>query len=559
MAGFFLYNKKTELDQQEIILHFAKINITRYNSFCLDEFSLIVFQKELVTKQNYIDKKSFQLFAVGSFVYKSLSYQEGLEVLLDDFINNNIDYNLLRGIYTIIIYNKKTKQISVIIDPTFSKHIYIDQQDSIISSHILPVYKAKHGHYKINKLAIYESVITGSLIPPDTYFTGIERICSINISSINKLSSIISFLKHEPHYKPYNNRKVAITTSNELIDNYFRSLKSLDREFGSHIGLTGGFDSRLLLIHALNNLNHLNANSFFRKGSSEYQIAKDLAKKADIEFKTHESPKYTDKLYKDPKLVLNYLDGQIRSQNYINEPFLNPSYFKFLYKNKLIGFHGCGGEQYRNADRLNRTNLMQYILNEWLKDNSDKLFHDSKLKYEIIDYIYYKIKRTLNLHNDNLRLIDIKRIQNEIWNPANRLTRVNALNQSLFYFAPFTEWQLSFNSYSIVPFLKRNNNFQIEMMSCLKSNLNSITTTHGYSIDEGISQKERIINFISLLIPRYLSIAAFKMLKHNNNQSVEMTEVNDFTKVFNLKSHRYSYELAENINSLEALYNLLNN
>lgn len=559
MAAFFLYNEKVNFNQDKVVSHFNSINIDNYSKFKLGTYNLLLFKKELINANNYVNLGNYELYTVGSIVYKGKNYKDSLELILSDLINNSVDFYQLRGIYTLIFYNKSTDNIRLIIDPTLSKNLYIDFNDKIISSHFLPLIKARPNVYRLNKLALYESVFTGSLIQPGTYAINIERISNTNINKIEKYFNNTAIFRYSYKPKAYKNKEEALTDSNNLIDEYFKSFREIDKENGTHIGLTGGFDSRLLLINAINNLSNLNTNSFYRKNSLEYTIAKELAKVTQIEFTSHESENYSDKEFINPDIVLNYLDGQIRSQNYINEPFTHPSYSNSLYKNKYVGFHGCGGEQYRNADRIKNISLSSFIENEWFITNLSSLIIDRKLEKELKEYIYFKIQQELNIDKDKLGLYDIKRLQNEIWNPANRLTRVNALNQSLFYFAPFTEWQLSLNSYSLTPFLGLGNKFQVEMMQLMGHKLNSIKTTHGYSVDNGVSLKEKTQNLVSYMLPRSTIIKAFKLIKKSKpNKNFDLPE-NRFilNKVLNINTVKSNIELSNNIYALNYLLPML--
>lgn len=518
MAAFLLYNQQVTINENEFIQHFHNIDIKSFAEFSLGSYKLLLFRKHFIEENNYCETDNYKVFVVGSFVYKNLNYTDSLKSLLSDYIKNAIDFSELIGIYTLIFFNQDKLKIDIVVDPMLSKNIYFDSSEFILSSHFLPLFRSRKSSYTINDLAVWESIITGSLIPPDTYAKQINKLAQSNVNRLNERVKNISVTRPKVQAESYTNKHQAEQKTNQLLEKYFSALVQLDQSYNSHIGLTGGFDSRLLLIKAKDKLINLNTNSFYRKGSLEYQLAKQIAESAHLEFRSHESEDYDEASYINPEKSLLYLDGQIRSQNFIDEPFSNPAYFTSLYQNHYIGFHGCGGEQYRNADRFSKPiNLRTFIEKEWFRKQGTGFLYDGNLKEQLVTRVVDKIKQELNIQKDKIGLYDLKRFQNEIWNPANRLTRVNALNQSMFYFAPFTEAKQSFSAYALIPFLGRGNKFQIEMMQNTNSYLNSIMTTHGYSIQKGLTKFDLLKDYLSAFIPRKSLVKLYYMLKSTKN------------------------------------------
>lgn len=561
MAAFLLYDQHVTLNENEFIQHFHKIDIGSFAEFRLGSYKLLLFRKQFVKEKNYYEIGNYKIFGVGSFVYKNLNYSDSLKSLLRDYINDAIDFSKLIGIYTLIFFNQVSLTLGIAVDPSLSKNIYFDLSEFILSSHFLPLFKSRKSLYTINDLAVWESVITGSLISPDTYATQINKLAQSNINQLNKRVKNISITRQILRRENYTNKSQAIQGSNLLLEKYFSSLVQLDQSYNSHIGLTGGFDSRLLLIKAINKLINLNTNSFYRKGSLEYQLAKEIAESAHLEFLTHESENYVEARYINPEKSLVYLDGQIRSQNFINEPFSNPDYFTSLYQNHYIGFHGCGGEQYRNADRFSKPiNLRTFIEKEWFRKQGTSFLCDGKLKEQLVTRVVDKIKLELNIQKDKIDLYHFKRFQNEIWNPANRLTRVNALNQSMFYFAPFTEGKQSYSAYALVPFLGRGNNFQLEMMKSTNSSLNSIITTHGYSIQNGLTKFDYLKDYFSAFIPRENLVRFYYMLKKRRsivNNQVLTKKYDYLRKDLSMDNINKNKEISNNLFALNKLSEIL--
>jgi hypothetical protein len=225
-----------------------------------------------------------------------------------------------------------------------------------------------------------------------------------------------------------------------------------------------------------------------------------------------------------------------------------------------VGFHGCGGEQYRNADRIMRKiSLRTYIKYEWMFKQCQNIFTDKRLINAVYDKIENKIKRLVNIPENKVGLLELKIIQNEIWNTANRATRVNVLNQQQFYFAPFTEYQLSYSAYNYVPFLGNSFSFQIEMMKKLDPELAAVKINYGFNLLKGEPLKYKLIPYLFNSIPRSLFYAIYykwKNLQTNEFQLKKFSETAhpfllDLGKKIDLKKLSRNVDLGNNLNSFD--------
>ena len=238
-------------------------------------------------------------------------------------------------------------------------------------------------------------------------------------------------------------------------------------------------------------------------------------------------------------------DGQIRSQNRWDEEFALPNYTASISNNHYVGFHGCGGEQYRNSDRLSgKISLSSFILNEWMFKQGRNAFTDNNLKWEVYQNIEFKLRRLLTNIESNIGLLELKQIQNEVWNTANRATRVNTLNQQQFYFAPFTEFIISQNAYKYIPFLGRSLSFQIEMMKITDVQLAAVNTNYGFNLIDGEPIKNHVNAYLADILPRkwilhyYHKIKNKGMIQNNSDYFIHQAHplLQDFQKSIDYSS-----------------------
>ncbi len=569
MGAFYLHHRNTIINKDDILHHYDSLGFRAPYISELGYYRLYLYEKQLLNVKNHANNDTASIFTCGSLFYKSLGYADSLKVLLNDFLEGNLKTEQLFGNYIIIFVNKISSQITLLFDPAFIKNVYIDRGRKIISSHLLSIKSSDVQNYTINEPALIENIVTGQLISPDTYFNEVERIDKINYTEIPEYFPKVKVVPQEIiSYKKFENKKQAIDHANKNLGNYFNATEKICNEYGAHIGLTGGFDSRLLLMHARKKIKRLNTNSFWRENSSEYINAKKLAEHAKINFSSFEDdpfqmPEMNEQLQK----AYLYFDGQIRSQNYWIEEFNNPDYSGKLANKYMVGFHGCGGEEYRNSDRFTgKLLLKEYILNEWLFKYCNKPFKNQQIEEAIYNKIEEKINRLTDNESRYVDLVLLKRIQNEVWNISNRTTRVNVLNQQMFYFAPFTEAIISNTAYQYVPFLGRSMSFQIEMMQDIDPELSKVMTNYGFRISDGEPIFNKLLAFFTGLLPRYLILKMHSRIRKINKKSIDIDNIpqdasnfeNIFDKVIDFKNLSKSVDLGKNIISFIFLYNQLN-
>ena len=526
MGAFFLQHRDTKINVNALRRHFGDANFSDPLIADLNEYRLYHYKKQEVKTKNYIFHEGFNVFACGSLFYKGSGYTDSLEKLLYDYTESRIEWEELFGNYVLLFYNKLKNHIDLYTDPSVTKFVYADTRCKIISSSFLSIAAAEPQKYSLKEVAVLESIISGNLIGPDTYFNEIIKIDKENISTIDVHFKGITTGSETPLTRTHlNNKLEAVDHANHTLSDYFSKIAAIANEYGTHIGLTGGLDSRLLLMHAKDKINALITNSFWRPDSREFQYAKALARAAGIDFVSFEEhPFVITDIKEQLKTAYVFFDGQIRSQNYWSEEFNNPDYIRQISNKHLLGFHGCGGEQYRNSDRFSgRLSLRDFIRYEWMFKWCTNAFLDKQWEQYVFENIRDKITRMVDIPERGIGLYEMKKIQNEIWNNANRTTRLNAINQQQFYFAPFTEYSISHGAYNYIPFLGGYADFELEMMRRLKPELLQVPTIYGPGIFKGESLAGKARGLLYNALPRKLSNAIYLKLKKIKSASFEST------------------------------------
>lgn len=528
MGAFFLYHKDSAIDFSSVEEVYIKKGFGPAHISEIGDFRLHLYRKQLISADNYLYVNGNAIYACGSFFYKKSGYKESLARLLDDFIMNKIDPDQLYGNFVLIFFCAKNGRIAIYTDAAVLKNVYCDRKIRILSTDFLALLAGAGLKYTLNMSAIIENLTTGDLISPDTYIMEIERLDKVNISDLDQDFQGISFTGLMPDLSVrICTKDIALQDANSRLENYFKSVKGISEQFNPHIGLTGGFDTRLLLAHARKHLQGLITNSFWRPASAEYQNAKLLAAKSETEFVSFEEiPFEKPSIDEMTDISFHFFDGQVRSQNNWTEEFNLPDYSRKISAGHYVGFHGCGGEQYRNSDRiLRKIKFDDFVYYDWMFKQCNNVFIDKDLMKIIHDRIKQKMIRLTGLNSEKTGLNEIKRIQNEVWITSNRMTRVNVLNQQQFYFAPFAEYHISYPAYSYIPFLGGSYAFQIDMIRSADSYLSSVMTNYGYSVSAGEPIVSRVLSRMAGITPRSILYKLYDIIRTRNDAKSSPDEI----------------------------------
>lgn len=511
------------MNPEKVRQTFGRMGFANTEEFRLGAYVLISCRKQLIMAQNHLTAGEAQIFAFGSFTYKGNSYQGSLKNFLLDFIHAKTESGQITGNYVLIIHLKKENKTFLIIDPAFIKNVCFTEEGKVISSSFLALLESYNKPVHISTEAVREILLTGSLMGPKTLIREISRLEKKNIPA----GSGVEIITFTPELTGEGtDAKSPARRQLDVLERYFVSLSALTEEFGADIGLTGGFDSRLLLAFGKKHLKNLQANSFWRENSLDFEIARELAEKTEIPFHYIKQPG----IYEDPDGIIQnmeeacyFSDGHIRAQSYWMETFNTKDYASSMLNGKGVGFHGCGGEQYRNHDRYpgGRIPLETWVYYDLIYRNCGDCFVDKAAKDRFVESFSGQVRSALGHDHASIGLKEIKRYYNEIWNLSNRTLRINMLNKLSFYFAPFTEYLVSHEAYKAIPFLGRSFHFQLEMIRLADPGLAAIRSNYGFAFSDPEPLKLRALPLIFNALPRRLRYKLYvKNKKITQYQSV---------------------------------------
>ncbi|MRR22585.1 hypothetical protein EG830_06355 [bacterium] len=456
-------------------------------------YSLYLNRKTLIPSCSHYRNDNASAFATGTFIYKEKGPEESLRFLLEDFSGGCFDAASLLGHYFIFLF--LPEGIKVLYDGTGLVKAYHDSPGSYLASSFLlasRLYADARGRLTLNRNAAAENIVTGGITGSETPLNEISSFSSASFGLFPGIDFIIprtSGLREEPA-----SEAEAIRRETGILENYFRACTKLAGKSGADSGLTGGYDSRLVLACAIKYIEGLQVHSHFRHGpSAEWSIARSIASGEGLTFI---SPEVTNPREMNEEMLQSVLESSFRFNDGIISLHCNwlEEYNTFEYRQKVLGskqlgFGGIGGEQYRNQDRLSGK---PWLFTQWLKylyvrKVSGTVFQTDKDELELLERIKVKIFNTLGFGSGKqwINLKDLKRIQNEVLIRAYRGARTDAENRHSWYLSPMADITVSTSAYGITRFLKDSKKFEAAMIRKLSPSLAAYPTDYGYDLVRG--------------------------------------------------------------------------
>ena len=548
MGAFFLYKRNSDIDLKAVKEIFKGKGFKKPNIFELGSYTLLLYKKILINEENYLEENNNAIYAVGTIVYKGRNYKDSLKTILKDFIDDKFNPDKLIGSFCIFI--KINDDIKFFIDRAGIQNVYFNNNKTVTSSSFLAVAFSEINKLNINKNAVTEILLTGNLIGPDTIFKEVNRI-EVNEDFNFPFLKYIILHRKEPEIscKTYLD---CLDFQIKTLDRYFLSLKKLAERCGTVIGLTGGFDSRLLMALTEKHFNKILYFSHWRKKKNkELEIAEELAKTVNKEVNIFKIKHPLDMAEEEAlnclKEAFLFYDGHIRAQAYWHEEYNTKYYEEKVFSEYKLGLHGIGGEQYRNCERMVKP---YYNFGNWLRYDivyrySGKIFKNKKSENKFLKYIEKKIRNKLIFYDNQVNLLTYKRYFNEIYNLSNRGLRTNIENQVVFFVSPFTEYSISHNAYKTTPFLGPSLQFEADMIKKINPELAKIPSNYGFSFYEGEPLRLKLLAYAKDLTPKRLFFKIYNKYYGNVNDNFYYLYSSrfNFMNHFNELLRKFSFDI----------------
>ncbi|MBN1183220.1 MAG: hypothetical protein JXB49_13080 [Bacteroidales bacterium] len=479
MSNLILFKKTKTFDYDIIVKLQTIMRLRETITFNCSGYNLWLFQKINSTDNYNIYREGKNLaVATGTFFYKSYSFKESLNQLYRDFLCERFSITELYGHYAIVIIIDE--KINIINDSLGIQRIFSTSDRSVISTSFLATWFSHIKPLSINRNAFFEKISTGYITAPDTL---IEGIIDITYDNFNENLLI---KHHYPLTNYFSKGKEDIDFQVSKLHEYFEKLFFLAHGHSISLGVSSGFDSRMLLsiIREYSN-KYLYTHSTKGVHKKESEIAIKIANMLgdNISIKETTNADNVNLITAEALLtdLFYYFDGRTANNS---GAFSYTGTYEYNYhhlKNVYLGLNGKGGEVYRNYYNLPRG---RFSFKKWFLMHecysSFKLVFSREQRNEIVRNIENKILKRLLSEGRKWDRWLIQRYYSEIRQPDCEASIINAHNKITRYVAPFLDGNLLRDAYKSFDSKGVSDRFQSRLIYRLSPELAGIKSKYGY-------------------------------------------------------------------------------
>lgn len=305
-----------------------------------------------------ISNQITKIHCIGTPLYDTVPIENIFEQIIIDIFSGNLSKSKLKGNFLILIVEKN--KLKILCDKTHQHQIFYNKSNGVLSTSFLKLVQNTPNLLKLNNYGFYEKLALGFHLEEDTLFEDIIRISpenshkvetfSVEYISDHELPKLDSIKLHSK------GRKNSLKLQEAVLNDYFSLINQTFKGKTGDLGISGGFDCRLLLALAQKNLTkslhlHTHATTGVHEEQSKYadMIAESYG--ATLTKVTTTSPSKLDNESFTTMLDNNIEFFDARSARHLGA--YSQTYTK-KYKAKSMAYadyslNGLGGEIYRDS------------------------------------------------------------------------------------------------------------------------------------------------------------------------------------------------------------------
>ncbi|MCX6917269.1 MAG: hypothetical protein NT167_30235 [Verrucomicrobia bacterium] len=511
MGAFYLYRASSGAFTEKAQVVFSRKGFLVPEAFVLGEWRLLLFRKILLEQDNYVSgPDGSSVFCCGTVIYRGLGYRDSLARLLADFRNGTLDRGELLGNFVILFWDGQA--LSLLADAINAQRVFVNASADCLSSSFLAMVASSPTSLRLNHLAALEKLATGYIVSPDTLVDGILQLNHDMCPWLQEKSGIKVINNRPPefpggiHKQGFNE---SINCQLTVLESYIHSVDALAREFHAELGLSSGFDSRLLLglSQFLSTRIPLHSHHTLNVHELELAIARQLAAVGGNEMTVVATARIEEQDEEHLRAVINdclyFFDARcIHDMGSCSETYTVGYRKKILQENRL-SLNGLGGEIYRNVYATPRG---RFCLNHWM-DYVDffpfarEVCGSADAFHEMRRHKNEKMSRRLG--RDLSGTVDFHTARGYyglVRMPDCASNVSNAYNQVAFLLTPFIERVTLEEALKATPYIGADGQYEAAMIRQLSPRLASVPSQYGFPFS-AIPVRHILVSELMSVIP----------------------------------------------------------
>lgn len=494
MGAFFLWEEGAGVDEAAVRGAFARQGFAPPAEYRLGRLRLLHYRKQAAVVENRVaDGEGWRLFAVGTPIYCGLPYREGLARLLADVRSGALEASELQGNYAVLVDGRE--RLTLLLDPGGVQPVFLSADGGRASTSFLALLASFRQRQPLNRLAFLEKATSGYVIAPDTLIASIVRLDGRSVTT-----PAPGLFDLHPARPPVIDPPEAakefdgcIDYQLRLLDGYLQRVAASARECGLDLGLSGGYDSRLLLLlacrHRLPVSVHTHATAGMAIHARERRIVEEIAARLGVEVRVVPSRR-VDRLADEevgPLLEenLHYFDGRSSDNSGACSETYTPAYRRQTLGGNGLTASGLGGELYRNyyLSSRRRVPFPRWLENRVFFGLARTMLLSGQQWREVLDSVLAKLGARLGV--DATGPADLwlrRRYYAEVRLPDCEGPVVNAQSKMALVLAPFMEAPVRAAALLATPHIGLSGRFQAAMLRRLNPEVAAVTSHYGFPL-----------------------------------------------------------------------------
>jgi len=273
----------------------------------------------------------------------------------------------------------------------------------------------------------------------------------------------------------------------EVLRKYFQSIRATAEAHGIDIGLSGGYDSRLLLLLASESGVPISAHTFAGLAHLlEREIAGELARLTHVELRPVPVRLLEDKdgCEADANIddALHYYDGRTNmTMGTFNDVHTRAARLTALGARRL-GLNGLGGELYRNREHLRRgaINFREWMQYYAFDPAAAAAVKDRKLRGALVEKLGRKYAGLIGVDaGERFDREVARRYYRDVWLPYSAGPKNCAENKLAYFLMPFADPSVTSHSIRINRNLGLAGRFEGAMIRRLSTTVADVPSSYG--------------------------------------------------------------------------------
>jgi hypothetical protein len=488
-----------------------------------DGFALFVSQKRFVKGEQVVRLPGGDFVAaVGTLFYKTKMGEPALRALYDEFGGPSDLFSDLCGSFAVVL--RKNGVVSCFNDYFGNYHIYSDSQANVVSSSFLAVLQTLK-QVEPSPQALYEYVFDAAIYGSETLVRGIHRLEPSRIHQLCPRGPSVQKTCRLAQSELPARFDDQVDAANAELVSYFEMLRA---NFGDSmlLGLSGGYDSRLLLAAALKAGVRPRLFVGGDAASADVRIAKAVAAGFDLSLEHLDTAALPEPAaHRFPAIVdekLAYYDGAgIRGAINDGEEYL---WRLRRMAGQSLELNGGGGEIYRDFWKIpnRRIPIRDFVVKVFEFKNLDKIAAATP-RFDRAGYresLAGKLKSSLRTSSDAMSREQVASLYTILRSTCFAGPSNKEMNVLAYGLLPFAEPKLAFPSYRIPLRYRIYGRFESQMIRRLNPALASYPSSYGHRFCDPLPlakrARETVDRHCRNLVPLPLIFVAYRMLRKKN-------------------------------------------